>query len=498
MRLSPVPTISPKDIEQGKRALIHDGAWATVVGALGSGVILVGYTLELGASGQIIGLLAAIPFLTQLAQIPTIWLIERIRRRKMITIMATVIARMIVLSLAFLPLVGDTMLALGLVVAGHILLCVFGAVGGGAWNSWVHDLLPKQGLGDFFARRLFWSGSLSLIAGMFATGLVGRADMIFGAERKILVYSVLFALSAIAGFISAYWLTRVPEPAMRAHDDAAPRPRLHETLRTPLRDANFRRLIVFMVSWNFATNLAAPFIAVYLAQQVGLTLGFVIFLSVASQAANLLTIHWWGALSDRFSNKSVLAVCAPVFLACIVALPYTHTPEIHTLTRPMLVLIHLLMGAATAGVGLGTGAIGLKLARSGEGTAYLAAITLLGALAAGAAPILGGVLSQGMETWEMTALVHWGDGPNMIDIIAMRLRHWDFLFAFAFVWGLFALTRLHRVEEPGENADERLVIQEFMAMAGRSVRNLSTVGGLRGLTRLPTADLAADKRRPDA
>jgi hypothetical protein len=31
---------------------------------------------------------------------------------------------------------------------------------------------------------------------------------------------------------------------------------------TPFRNQNFRRLMVFLSSWNFAANLATPFFAV--------------------------------------------------------------------------------------------------------------------------------------------------------------------------------------------------------------------------------------------
>ena len=35
-------------------------------------------------------------------------------------------------------------------------------------------------------------------------------------------------------------------------------------LTTPLRDSNFRHLVLFLSSWNFAVNLAAPFFTVYM------------------------------------------------------------------------------------------------------------------------------------------------------------------------------------------------------------------------------------------
>jgi MFS family permease len=492
VRLAPVDTITAADIAQGKRALLHDGAWANVVGALTSGVLLVGFALALGASDQLIGILAAIPFITQLAQLPAIRLIAAIRRRKAITIIATTSGRALFVVIALLPFLPDRDLALALLIGGQFAACALGAIGGCGWNSWIHDLLPKQGLGDFFARRLIWSTAMGMAASLLGGWVIDHATGLFGEGRTIYAYSVISLLGAAAGFASAWWLSRVPEPRMRAVDPEE-RPALFAMLRAPLRDANFRRLIIFMVAWNFATNLAAPFIPVYIVQQLGYDLGFVVLLAVLSQLTNVLTLHWWGLIADRFSVKSVLAVAAPVFLACIFALPYTHTPERHALTMPMLVVLHLLMGGAAAGVGLGTGTIGMKLARTEDATAYLAALGLFAALAAGIAPIVGGALSQWFADKELSLLIHWRASGLATDVVALRLRHWDFFFALAFLLGLYAIVRLDKIKEAGE-VDQREVVREFMLEAQRSIRNLSTVAGLRVLTRAPLGRLASGGR----
>ncbi len=492
MDFSPVPSVTPEQVERSKRALVQDGAWANVVGALTSGVLLVGFALQLGASDQIIGILAAIPFITQIAQLPAIRLIEVVRRRKLITFAATTLGRTLILGVAALPFMPDTDLALIVLIGAQIAIGLLGAIGGCAWNSWAHDLLPKQGLGDFFARRLFWATGLGMAASLLAGGLVDYSDEMFGGEeRTIYAYSIIWLLGAGAGFASSWWLTRVAEPQMpRAEAPAPVRPRLLAQLGRPMRDINFRRLILFMASWNFATNLAAPFIAVYVVQQLGYDISFVVALAVLSQLANILTLHWWGVIADRFSTKSVLSVCAPVFLACIFALPYTHTPERHALTAPMLVVLHLLMGGATAGIGLGTGSIGLRLARAEDATAYLAAIGLFASLAAGVAPIVGGALSEWFADKELSVLIHWGTGAGRTELVAMRLSHWDFFFAMAFLLGLYAVLRLEKVEEHGD-IGERRVVREFMLEAQRSMRNLSTVAGLRVMTRAPFGRMVA-------
>ena len=42
MRLAPDPLVTPEDVERGKPALVKDAAWASLVGSLYGGVILVG------------------------------------------------------------------------------------------------------------------------------------------------------------------------------------------------------------------------------------------------------------------------------------------------------------------------------------------------------------------------------------------------------------------------------------------------------------------------
>src|SRR6478672_822281 len=93
MRLSPDTAVSAEDIERGKSARIADAGWASLTGSLYGGVILIGFALDLGAGPFLIGLLAAIPFLGQIVQLPAVALIERVRQRRKITVLAATGAR---------------------------------------------------------------------------------------------------------------------------------------------------------------------------------------------------------------------------------------------------------------------------------------------------------------------------------------------------------------------------------------------------------------------
>lgn len=477
---SKVEQISELDLQKGLGNLVKDGVYAQAVGALTAGVLLVGYGLALGASNFVIGLLASVPFLAQLTQIPTIVLVERLRARRPIAVICLGLSRFLLIPMAFLPLLESRELAQWLLVIGTALGAALGAAAGCGWNSWIHDLVPERILGAFFSRRLFYATGFAMAAGLAGGGFV---EWWGGAypQMPAYAYTVLYLLGAGAGALSTYYLALVPEPRM-----APPERVIHlgRMLAEPFKDQHFRRLIWFLGSWQFAINLATPFCTVYLVSQLGFDMGFVTLMMVTSQLANVMILRKWGELSDRFSNKAVLRVGAPLFLLCIVAWPLVSLPQNRIAMVVLVTLLHIAMGFTIAGVNLASGNIGLKMAPRGRGTAYLAANSIVNSLAAGIAPIIGGLFADDFAARELSLVLRWASGPEASEFVTLRLRHWDFFFALAGLLGLYALHRLSLVEEEGR-VDDRAVVAELVLEARRTVQTLSSVAGLRQLTSFP-------------
>jgi MFS family permease len=266
-------------------------------------------------------------------------------------------------------------------------------------------------------------------------------------------------------------------------------------IRSPFRDVNFRRVIVFMASWNVASNIAAPFVTVYLLRQLGYPLGTVTTLWITSQVANALTMYLWGRLSDRLSNKAILAVALPAYFGCLIALPFTAIPATHALTLPLIYAIHLVMGAAAGGIGLATGNLGLKLAPQGQGTAYLANVSLVGSLAGGLAALLGGTLAGWFSSRELALYLHWSSPDGSEELTVLQFQHWEFLFALSFALGVYVLHALSRINE-GREISERVVIQQFAAEAVRTLDQLSPFEGLRAAILFPFGRLSERRRQP--
>ena len=470
--LRPVAEVSAADVERGKHWLVRDAAWASLTGSLSGGVVLVAFALALDAGPLAIGMLAAIPFLAQIAQLPGITLIERLRQRKRLAVWVITASRVVILSIALLPFVPDRRLAITLLVAAQVAICLAGSLGACAVNSWLHQLIRPEGMGAFFSRRLLWGTLLGSVGTLLAGQLIEHAT---GRDR-LFAFAAAFVAAAFAGFTSSWYLARTPEPVMTGEPS---RERLADTLRRPLRDTNFRNLLIFLGSWTVASNLAAPFLTVYLMSQLGLSLGVVTALGVLGQLANAMALYLWGRVSDRMANKSVLAVALPVYFVCTAALVLAYQPDRPALGLALLFVLHVVMGAAAGGIGLATGNLGLKLAPQGQGTAYLAMVGIVSAVGGGLAPLVAGAAAESFDARQLSFVMRWDEPGLRSELPVFAIAHWEFLFIISALLGLYVLHRLSRVVESGE-VGERFVVQEFAIEAARSVDSLSSIGGALG------------------
>ncbi|KPL19607.1 MAG: MFS transporter [candidate division Zixibacteria bacterium SM23_81] len=474
--------LTEEEIQSGLRNVIRDGLATQAMVTLTGGVFLVAFALRLGASNVIIGLLAAIPPLAQLLQIPAIYLVEKYRVRRAITVYAASSARIFWLLIALIPLIATTSAGLPILLVALFLHSALASIGGGSWNSWMRDLVPQERLGSFFSKRMRLAIGLGIPLSIAAGSFVDIWQRQF-SNYQLYSYSILFFLGFVAGMIGIRFISTIPEPRMAT---IVEKPRFFRLLAKPFKDENFKNLILFLGSWNFAINLAAPFFTVYMLRRLELSMTYVIALMVLSQIMNVLFIRAWGRFADHLSNKSVLAVSGPLFMICILAWSFTTLPEKYFLTVPLLIAIHIFMGISMAGVTLASGNIGLKLAPKGQATAYLAANSVINSLAAGIAPILGGQFADFFSKQELSLTLRWTSPTRELALQPLNLQQWDFFFILAFLIGLYSIHRLAMVKEVGE-VEEKVVVQELIAEARRLTRSLSPVGGLRQLTQFPFA-----------
>ncbi|HYZ48195.1 MAG TPA: MFS transporter, partial [Sphingomonas sp.] len=412
------------------------------------------------------------------------------RRRKLISVAGVFTARLALPIYAATPFITDRNAATITLLGAALLHYGLNAASACSWNSWIRDLIPPGRLGMFTARRGLYGTIVSAVATVAAAiALAGAGTSEAVGDR---IFSALYLTGFVFGLISTLALARVPEPVMPPASSGAP---LWRLLAEPLHHRNLRSMLRYAASWQFAINLATPFFTVYFVRELGFSMSFVLVLAVISQLANAAVVRGWGRLSDRFANKSVLALATPLFILCVAAIAFTSEIEGATGRAAYLVGLHILMGAAGAGVGLAAGNIVMKLSPSGNATGYMAANALVSAVAAGTAPVVGGWAADFFARRQLTLTIDWTSPSGVAELVGLSLTHWEFFFVLSALIGLYSLHRLSAIEEPGA-VERREVVQHIFSSARRTLRNASTVAGLRLAVSFPGGELIKLRERP--
>jgi len=463
--LRPKPTISEKDIATGLRWLTLDGMVSQGFYSITTSGILAAYALALGANVSQIGGMAAIPFLMQTFQIITILLVEKIRRRKAIAVISFFIAQLCWIPIALIPLLVLTpstravYLLLGLLIANGF----FRSATTSSWNSWVRDLVPQQILGRFFSRRMALAGAVGAVFSLGAAFFVDYWSGVTSVDNRILSYTFVLLFGIIfLGLASPVFMSLMPEPMMQPVEKRGVS--LKQRLTAPLRDRNFKKLVLFLLIWSVASNLAIPFFAVYMLTRLGLPLSWVIGLSIISQLFNIVFLRVWGTLVDRFGNKVILSMCSSLYLLVILGWLFTAMPERYFLTIPLLIVLHVFAGIAMAGVNLTVSTIGLKLAPSGEAVPYLASASIATNFGTGIGPLIGGMVAQFFDSRYLNFTLTWADQTGITQLPVLLLNGLDFLFVIAFITGLATIGLLAYLREEGE-VDSEIVLNSLLSPA---------------------------------
>ncbi|MGD9638916.1 MAG: MFS transporter [Alphaproteobacteria bacterium] len=491
--IAPKEDVTDEELEAGIPWYFKDGVASQILDSITVGPFLIAFALDLGANNIVIGLLAAIPFLTQLFQLPAIFLIERTKARKAVTLAACAIYRPMLLVMGSAAFFLGSPFALPVLVSGFAGRYILGSISACSWNSWMKDFLPEDRIGKIFANRMFKMMVASVIISLVAAWFVDAWPKMF-PDYSIYRYSILLVIAFISGVYGLTCMYHMPEPKMKS---AGLQKSFVSKLLMPFKDHNFKNLMIFLGTWNFAVNLAAPFFTVHMLKRLEISITLVTILTILSQISNLMIIKSWGKIADNFSNKSVLTIAAPLFIGCIFAWTFTALPEKHHFTLLLLVLIHIFTGVATAGVTLATGNISLRLAPKGEATSYLSVNSLVNNLAAGIAPVFGGLFADFFSNKELSLMVSWKSGAEGLLLQTLNFRYWDFFFLFATIIGIYSIYRLFKIKEEGD-VEENIVLHELMAeIRGnmRNFRNISSVSGIKMAIHFPIEKIKIHKKK---
>ena len=210
--------MSDQDVATGLRWLTWEGTVSLGFNSITTSGFLAAFALALGANNLQIGILAAIPFIMQIIQIPAIWLVEKLRKRKAIAVTSWFSAQLLWFPIALIPVLisvpggGAISMLLGIMAVRGLL----NAVCNSAWNGWIRDLVPQPILGRFFSRRLAFATAAGVVFSLGAAFFVDYWRGHVPDENMVLGYTYVLLFGALfLGLASPTFMSLMPEPLMQ-------------------------------------------------------------------------------------------------------------------------------------------------------------------------------------------------------------------------------------------------------------------------------------------
>ncbi len=199
---------------------------------------------------------------------------------------------------------------------------VFGQATGTAWTSWFGDLVPRTIRGRYFARRnrgIYLATCAGLLAGGGLLQLLEPAPAAGPAAGGGHGFALLFALAAVARFLSALCLALTPEPRFSG---LSGRVRVVGFLRTE-RGSRAWRLLVFSGMLYFSVYIASPYFAPYMLAELRFSYLEFTLASLAIVLLKVISVPAWGRVVDDHGARPTFALAA--LLTSLVPLPWLWT-----------------------------------------------------------------------------------------------------------------------------------------------------------------------------
>jgi MFS family permease len=369
------------------------------------------FALAYGANNEQVGWITALGNLAgAIALFPGARLMEKSGKRKSLVLWTGGgVARVALLLLAFIPLLGlPAPVAIIAIASLNALRAFMANFANPAWTAMVADIVPDMMRGRYFSSRNLSMGIATLIFASVAGWLI-RAGNTWTFD-PYLGYQLAFVLAFVAGMASTYSFSRIPEPKNPEHEAHI---RSAVSLRAALRSSpGYLGFVIFGVVWNFSLQLAAPFFNVYLVTRLGADVGAVGIVTSISSLAALGGQLLFGRVMDRRGA---------IFLAVLTGFPIVFLPTFWMFyTEPWQVGVNNLFGGFLwAGFNLANFNLLLQLTPD-EGRARAVALYQTGVFASAfVGPIVGGFLADNIGFELIFGLSGLGRLVGMVIFVAM-------------------------------------------------------------------------------
>ncbi|MBI2653228.1 MFS transporter [Candidatus Woesearchaeota archaeon] len=371
------------NIKKSLRYSIYDGAAFAVMDGF-TASFLTPFAVALNAS---VNLIAALTYVPQLVgafiQLFATKLVEILKDRRKILVASSFFHAILWIPLLLIPYVTPSQKYLLIVYV--TLQTIFAQLINPVWNSLMGDLVPKYERGRFFGLRNRIVGATSFVAALIAGFILNH----FSPKHPFLGFTILFSVAFFARLVSGIFkgmMHNLPPDLEHAEKFS-----LIDFVKR-MDKTNYGHFVIYITLFKFAVNIAAPFFAVYMLKDLGLSYLQFTFILAAEMIASFLALGIWGNLIDTRGTKLVLYVTG--MLTPIVPLLWLFSSNLY-----YLIAIEIFSGIAWAGFNLSSSNFIFDSVKPENRVRCIAYYKFFEGIATFAGALLGGFLIGKLPAW---------------------------------------------------------------------------------------------------
>jgi len=297
---------------RGRRLLLAERAFSSIIGATHRGVFLTALIVVLGGQEGKIGLGAAALHIGAVGMLIANPILNHIGSRRVFCLLwlgVVRVLRVLIVALVLMVYLGLDRDLLYWPMMGLVMITAFfGMSGEISRRSWISDLVSPEYRGRFFAKRikiaLLANVGVLMIGGMLLDWSKSEAFPL-GGDGQALMLSILLGAGGVAGWIGWLLLYRAPEPPMIQPRRSTG---LLRSLSLPWRRPRYRPLIILATSYYFAVGLCATFFVYYMLDHLKMSWMWIAVVETAAALLGVAGASYFGAWADRVGARRVLTV----------------------------------------------------------------------------------------------------------------------------------------------------------------------------------------------
>ena len=379
---------TPEVSERTKRLslLIWEGAHANIFIVMTGGAFLTGIALLFGANDFELGLLTAIPFALQSAQLLSPYLFKNPLKIRMQVANTLVVSRSLwlgVIPLLFFPSIWSLYILIAITALSSILTMVSSA----AWLSWMAEVVPQRVRGRFFSRRNAAVAATTVIGTILGSLIL---DWARSNNQESMGFTAIMLLAVLGGLFA--W--RAMHSVADIEQNKLKERTFKVDLLMPIRDSKFLKILFVFAVWNFAIGISAAFYAPHMLLNLKLSFFQIGLYSCSAAITAIISSRFWGKFIDKFGSKPILNLCA--FGICMIPLVWLFPKQS---TTWILIPESLISGVLWSGFNLAAFTLPLDRSPKANRTVYLSVFATTTGLAFFTASILGGSIAEYFADW---------------------------------------------------------------------------------------------------